>query len=349
MTADTGRKALLFGSHMTDGSCGVVFFGGEPLLYQQLIRDIVRYGRDLERCRAGRFHFKITTNGLLLNEDFLEYSLRENILIAMSFDGIRDAHDKHRRLADGSSTYDQLLPKLQMLLEARPYSSVIMVVNPDTAQFLCKSVSFLLDLGCRYLIVSLNYAAAWDKRSLAVLRQQMIELGELYIAWTVEGRKFYLSPFEVKISSHVNKHCFQKERCELAQKQISVDPNGNLFPCVQFTRAGSDSPWCIGDISSGIVETTRSRLRRESEREKIPCKSCAIASRCNNSCGCLNWQTTGTINQVSPVLCYYEQMTLVIADRIGKRLYKKRNAVFLHKHYNVAYPVLSLLEEANCP
>jgi len=331
---------------MTAGSCGVVFFGGEPLLDQELIRGLVSHGRDLERHRAGRFHFKVTTNGLLLDEDFLEFSLRENVLLAMSFDGTRDAHDRHRRLADGSPTYDRLLPRLRMLLEARPYSAVITVVSPDTAQFLCASVSALLDVGCRYLIVSLNYAAPWDRRTLAVLRRQLTRLGDLYVKWTLEGRKFYLSPFEVKISSHVNRHCFHKERCELAQKQLSVDPDGNLFPCVQFTKAGPDSPWCIGNLTTGIVETARCRIRQESEREKAPCRRCAIASRCNNSCGCLNWQTTGTVNNVSPVLCRYEQMTLAVADRIGKRLYKKRNAVFLHKHYNAAYPVLSLLEEA---
>ncbi|MHC4354819.1 MAG: radical SAM protein [Planctomycetota bacterium] len=345
MTVDVGREAMLLGARMTDGSCGIVFFGGEPLLQVQLIRDLVKFGRDLERGRNGRFHFKVTTNGLLLNEEFLEFSLRENLLVAMSFDGIREAHDQHRTLADGSPTFDGLLPRLEMLLEARPYSAIITVVNPDTAQFLSKSVSFLLTAGCRYLIVSPNYAAPWDQHSLGVLGKQLAELGDLYIEWTLQGRKFYLSPFEVKISSHVNKHCFQKERCELAQRQVSVDPQGNLFPCVQFTKAGPNSVWCIGNTGTGIDEARRSRIQHESERAKAPCTYCVIADRCNNSCGCLNWQTTGNINKVSPVLCRYEQMTLAVADKIGKKLYKKRNALFLHKHYNAAYPVLSLLEE----
>ena len=72
---------------------------------------------------------------------------------------------------------------------------------------------------------------------------------------------------------------------------------------------------------------------------------CAIRRRCNNTCGCLNWQTTGAANQVSPVLCRYEQMLVPIADRIGETLYAEENALFLHKHYNTAYPVLSFIED----
>ena len=116
---------------------------------------------------------------------------------------------------------------------------------------------------------------------------------------------------------------------------------------MQFTRAGVDSEWCIGSLATGIDEAKRGRIHDESEKIKTPCADCAIADRCNSSCGCLNWQTTGSINQVSPVLCHYEQMTLAVADRIGKRLFKKKNALFLHKHYNAAYPVLSLLEETD--
>jgi uncharacterized protein len=337
---------MRFGAQLNDGACGIVFFGGEPLLHQPLMEELVQYGRELEKQDVGHFHFKVTTNGVLLTEQFLEFSLRENVLVAMSFDGVRQAHDKHRRLADGRSTYDLLFPKLQMLLAARPYASVISVVNPDTAQYLCESVVMLLDAGCRYLIISPNYVAPWDEASLAILQEQMESLGDLYVQWTLEDRKFYLSPLEVKISSHVNRHCFQKERCELAQKQLSIDPAGNLFPCVQFAKAGVDSDWCIGNVDSGIVEERRSRIYQESENEKVMCKGCKIVDRCNNSCGCLNWQTTGSIGAVSPVLCRYEQMTVAVADKIGKKLYRKRNALFLHKHYNAAYPVLSLLEES---
>lgn len=326
-------------------SCGVVFFGGEPLLCKDRIAGIVEDARRMEREGTGRFHFKITTNGVLLDDAWLDFAVRNDVLVAMSFDGVRDAHDTHRRLAGGGPSFDLLLGRLKNLLAARPYASVLMAVNPDTARWLAESVEFLLDLGARYLIVSLNYAADWTEADFRVLKKQYERLGRKYVEWTRAGRKFYLSPFEVKLSSHINRHCWRKERCELAQRQLSVDPQGYLFPCVQFPRAGKDSEWCIGHVSTGIDETRRGRIHAASEAEKEFCKECAINERCHNTCGCLNWQTTGQINEISPVLCRYEQMLIPIADRVGEKLYKRRDPLFLHKHYNSAYPVLSLLED----
>jgi uncharacterized protein len=345
MSEATARQAMELGSRLGSGSCGVIFFGGEPLLQRERIEALVGAGREMERRQAGRFHFKMTTNGLLLDESFLEFSIRNDVLIAMSFDGVAEAHDRHRRTPEGGGTFEQLLPKLRMLLDVRPYSSVLMVVNPDTAKYLCDSVSFLLDLGCRYLIVSLNYAADWNESSFSVLQQQLKRLGKLYIQWTQQGRKFYLSPFEVKLSSHINRDCYRKERCELAARQISVDPDGYLYPCVQFPKAGSASQFCIGHVETGIDEEAREQLRRESEQEKAFCRGCAISQRCNNTCGCLNWQTTGTINGISPVLCRYEQMLIPIVDAVGEKLYRRRDPLFIQKHYNSAYPVLSLLDD----
>jgi len=346
MSEEVGARVLELGARMNDGPCGIVFFGGEPLLHKDLIRNMVARARKMERRGDGRFQFKITTNGVLLDEEFLDFAIREGILIGMSFDGVQEVQDRHRRFPDGSPTFDFLHDKLRMLLEAKPYSSVLAVVNPDTAQFLSESVSFLLDCGCRYLILSLNYAADWREKHFRVLKREYKRLARLYIKWTREGRKFYLSPFEVKLSSHINHHAYRKGRCELAKRQLSIDPKGNIFPCVQFTRAGPGSRWQIGNVFDGIDEEARSRVHDESEAEKETCRDCVVKNRCNNSCGCLNWQTTGTVNKVSPVLCRNEQMLIRIADGIGETLYKKRDPLFVNKHYNEAYPALSLLEDS---
>lgn len=345
MSRDIGRKALEFGAKMTQGSCGIIFFGGEPLLCKDLICDLIEYGRYRERYQAGRFHFKVTTNGLLLDDEFLQFAVKNNLLIAMSVDGVEAAHDAHRRAIGDQSTFSHIKERLQRLIEIKPYSNVLTVVNPDTARYLCESIEMLVGMNCRYLIVSPNYAADWRDEHFRILEREFKKLAKRYIQWTREGCKFYLSPFEVKISSHINQHCYFKERCELAQKQLSVDPQGNLFPCVQFTRAGAESEWCIGSIYEGIREERREALYRLSDAEKESCRDCAVKDRCNHTCGCLNWQTTGGINTVSPVLCRYERMLLPIADGIAEKLYRERNPYFLHKHYNAAYPVLSLIEE----
>ena len=349
MSLETGRRALEFGARTNDGSCGIVFFGGEPLLCKDLIRDLVVEGRRLASEGRGRFHYKLTTNGLLLDEEFLGFAVQEDVLIAMSLDGVQWAHDRHRQQVDGSSSFERALPRLRMLLSARPYASVLMVVSPDTAPLLAESVSFLVGEGCRYVVISLDYAGPWSEADLEVLRDQYERLADLYLTWSRQGRKFYLSPFEVKISSHIQGDDVCKEQCELGRRQLSVDPEGFLYPCVQFTRAGSTSRWCIGHVAEGVDEARRARLRDESQDDKEPCRQCAIRHRCHNTCGCLNWQATGSVSRVSPVLCRHEQMLIPIADRVAETLYDERNERFLAKHYDPTYPLWSYLEDQAFP
>lgn len=314
-------------------------------MMRNLIFAIVQRAKEKQRADEFRYHFKMTTNGLLLDESFLFFANHADLQIAMSFDGIREAHDTHRQLKDGGPTFDLLLDKLKMLIEVKPYSMVMSVVNPETAKYLADSVAFMGELGVRYHIISLNYAAPWSKDDFKILEKEYKKVAKLYLTWTKYGKKFYLSPFEVKLSSHINAHCFKEHRCELAEKQISIDPKGYLFPCVQFPQAGKESRFCIGNVNQGIDETARKALHDESEAEKIQCQDCAIKGRCLNTCGCLNWQTTGSINRVSPVLCKNEQILMPIVDKLGNDLFKSKNPHFIHKHYNSAYPFLSLLED----
>jgi uncharacterized protein len=346
MTLDTVRQVMDLGVQLNRGSCGLVFFGGEPLLKEDLIRAVVAEAKRRQKEGRGRFHFKMTTNGLLLSESFLQYSVENDILIAMSLDGTQAAHDRHRRLPNGEGSFGVLLPKLRQLLAARPYSSVLMTVSPDTVASFTESVCFLLDAGCRYLVVSLDYSADWTEADLDELERQYERLAELYVEWTRQERKFYLSPFEMKLASHIKGPDACKDQCELGMKQISVDPEGYFYPCVQFVSTGPKSRWCIGHVSTGIDEAARQKLRDESWREKESCRPCALRKRCFNTCGCLNWQTMGDVNQISPVLCRHERMLIPLADRIGAVLYAERNPLFLHKHYNAAYPLLSFLEDS---
>ena len=170
MTPETARQALELGARLNDESCGIVFFGGEPLLHVDLIKSIVADARAMSDGGSCRFNFKMTTNGLLLDESFLDFSVANDVLVAMSLDGTREANDRHRLLPDGRGTFDRLLPKLRLLLSARPYSSVLMTVNPDTVEHFAESIGFLLDEGCRYLIVSLNFAADWSESDMDALQ-----------------------------------------------------------------------------------------------------------------------------------------------------------------------------------
>ena len=345
MSLETIRRAIDFGLATNSGSCGVVFFGGEPLLHKDLIRQAVAYGQAIQAAGKGHLHFKLTTNGLLLDDEFVDYTAGVGMILAMSFDGVREAHDAHRHLPDGSGSFDVLLSRLKRLMEVKPYSSVIMVVNPDTAQYYADSVTFLLDQGVRYIIASLNYSGPWDEDSLRTLQVQYRKLARLYGKWTRAGRKFYFSPFEVKIASHIHADRCDAMRCDLGARQNSVDPEGFLYPCVQFPKAGPQSPWCLGNVRDGIDPEAYQRIREIARQPKEPCRTCALERRCLETCACLNWQTTGSVETVSPVLCRHEQIITPIADKLAKDLFADRIPLFIQKHYNDCYPLLSLLED----
>lgn len=342
MNSGTARKSVDLAFKDSRNSVGIIFFGGEPLLHRDLIYETVEYCRWKEEQADVMFHFKITTNGLLLDDSFMDFSTKENIFIALSHDGIKEAHDRYRMDNQGNGTFDILSDRIDMLLSGRSYAPVLMVINPDTARSFCKSVEYLYGKGFRYIISSLNYAASWTKADMEILKDQYELLGQFYYEKTLNEDKFYLSPFEVKISSHINGDSYCHERCELGKKQISVAPDGLLYPCVQFV---GDKAFSIGSVEAGIDRGRQEKIYTENEEEKQSCELCAIRKRCNHYCGCMNKQSTGSINKVSPIQCTHERLLIPIADKLAEKLYKKKSAMFIQKHYNAMFPMLSLIED----
>ena len=118
----------------SESNCGIIFFGGEPVLLRDLIADAVAYGEAIDQKRQNRFHYKITTNGLLMDDAFLRYSLEHEVFIALSFDGIRAAHDANRVTHSGESTFDETEQKAKDLLSFRPNAPVLKTVSPDSVR-----------------------------------------------------------------------------------------------------------------------------------------------------------------------------------------------------------------------
>ncbi|MCL1895798.1 MAG: SPASM domain-containing protein [Clostridiales bacterium] len=343
MSAATVKKTIDMAIQSGDRRLGLIFFGGEPLLCRGLIEEAVEYSSEKARASGReRFFYKITTNGLLLDDAFLQYARKNDIFIALSIDGIEKAHDAHRRDKGGGPTHSMAVAAAERLLRIFPYSPALMTVNPDTVKHYAESAEYLYSLGFRYLVCSLNFAAEWDGPALRELKRQYKRLASFYYAHTLAEDKFYMSPFDVKISSHIHNRTYCHERCELGQRQLSVAPDGGIYPCVQFA---GDAEYRIGDVYGGLDETARQALYTRNETEKPGCDACSIQKRCNHYCACLNKQATGSIDAVSSVLCAHERIILPIADRVAARLYKKRSPMFIQKHYNDLYPLVSLAED----
>ena len=346
MSEETAFKAVEYAAQLDPLNAGIIFFGGEPLLKKDLIKNSIKHCQSLESAGHARFHYKVTTNGLLIDRDFLDYADQVRLNVALSVDGIREAHDFHRRDRAGKPTFEKIADKIPQLLRHQPYANVMMTVSAETVRYYYDSVEYLLNCGFKYLIVSLNYAGDWTDDHLRELRRQYLLLANLYKRLTLKEKKFYFSPFEVKLASHIKGEEAHCSRCVLGKRQVSVAPDGSIYPCVQFVQDGKfNTKFAIGHIKSGIDPHRQESLYQMSLQMDDSCRECALKTRCNHDCSCLNWQTTREINKVSPVLCESEKILIPIVDRLGEYLYRKKSPMFIQKHYNAAYPYLSLLED----
>jgi len=346
MTPETAFQSIDFIADKYPINTGIIFFGGEPLLKKNLIKETISYCESKEKNQEAYFHYKVTTNGILLDKSFLEYANSVNLQVAMSIDGVGKAHDRFRVFPDGKSTFEIVADKIDLLLKHQPYAKALMTVNPETVNHFSDSVEFLVGRGFKYIIVSLNYAGAWNDDHIKEIKKQYQKIAKLYEKWILQEKKFYFSPFEMKLASHISQDNMECYQCDFAQKQIAIAHDGTIYPCVQFVQDGiSNRAYSIGSITTGIEMGMQKKLYDDSKEQTALCSECDYNTRCNNKCTCLNWQTTGTLNQISPVVCETERVLIPIVDAMGERLYKKGAAMFIQKHYNAVYPIISMIED----
>lgn len=348
MTDEIAKKSIDFAVHSMANNLGVIFFGGEPLLKKDIIKKTVTYCKQLESDNHNKFnfHYKITTNGLLLDHEFLKYASENKIIISLSIDGVQESHDLHRITNDGKPTHHIISSKISSLLSYQPYANALMVVSPENVDNYYKSVKYLIEQGFIYIIASLNYAGNWTDKHLSKLKKQYQLIAKYYKKLTLEEKKFFFSPFEMKLSTHIKGKDILCTDCHLAQTQVSIAPNGDIYPCVQFVQdAISNVDFVIGDVFNGFDQERRKQVYLKSQTINHNCDICAIKSRCNYKCSCLNWQTTGEINTPSSVLCETERIIVPIVDKLGEELFKLKSSSFIQKHYNTAYSIFSLMED----
>jgi uncharacterized protein len=331
-------KAAVDLSVSRGGGTGICFFGGEPLLEQPLIERLLDYTDGVRKSTGQSFSYKMTTNGTLLTEAFLQTARRFHMLVALSHDGLMTAGG--RRYTDGCRVTGE---QLRLLLDYQPYAIVMTVVTPQSAPQFADSVDYLFRQGFRHFITSPAYGTgiAWDEDALRVLEEQYKKLAQLYIKWTKAGEKFYFAAFESKIASHTQGAAYRRAACQLGRDQLSIAPDGKIYPCTQFV---GDDAYCIGDVFTGIDETARARVAAIACGSSV-CRGCALEFRCVHTCACANKLGSGQPDQVSPMQCAHEKMLIRTADNMAATLYRKKFRRFMQKHYDPNNAVISLLED----
>jgi uncharacterized protein len=343
MSLQTAFQSIDFIANNYPVNTGIIFFGGEPLLKKDLIKQTIEYSK----TKSNYFHYKVTTNGILLDEEFLKYANKAGLQISVSIDGNEKAHNTFRKFPDGKTTFKILDEKTDLLLHYQPYAKVLMTVSPETLIHYADSVEFLLQKGFKYIVVSLDFSSGnWNDSYLKELKRQYERISKIYETHTLDEKKFYFSPFEMKLASHIRQNNFECYQCHLAKKQISIAFDGLIYPCVQFVKDGvSNKEYAIGSVAEGINSNLQNQLYQASKTQPQVCLDCDYNPRCNNKCSCLSWQLTGKLNQVSPVVCESERILIPVVDKLGEKLFGRKSSMFIQKHYNAAYPILSMLED----
>lgn len=276
----------------------VYLFGGEPLLY----KDNVKYY--CETVKANRF--VITTNGTLLDEDFIKWCAdRKNIIINMSHDGIK--------CTERGADVALLDANLKILLKYQPRTLVQLVYTESTLPDLYDNIMYLKGLGAQKVSAVLDsFLVPTDIDSFG---------DELRKQWEKVAAIPNLFVFELESK----KNSIRKKEhplCEICKKKVFINWDGSFYPCVQFQNRAE---FRCGDIFTGMEAEKARAAHPDYPIRSERCEGCEIAEYCRNSCACRKMATTGTLRDISDAACMEEQVHILIALEIlakerGKKL-----------------------------
>lgn len=310
--------------------CQIGFFGGEPLLKKELIYDVVEYAEKLEKNNDIKFSYTITTNGTLIDRDFIRLAKRKDFLIGISLDGNKETHNKNRRTYQDTDTFDIVCDNARELLKSVHRVVAMPVITKNNYKEMTENARYLFSVGFNHVNCAFDYTANWQDEDIESLREEYNKLAELYYEKTKNNNDFSLLPFDAKITSYIkNENC--EERCIIAKKHINVASNGKFYPCMQYV---GKEQYEIGDIKTGLDFNKIEVLREYAVKNHNDiCKTCKVKNRCSHTCGCLNIIVSGDFAKTSALVCETERMLIEISDRVAERLYKEGCTTFYQKKY----------------
>ena len=308
MSFETGKKALDF---LVAGSGGrrnleVDFFGGEPLMNFEVVKKLVEYGRSIEKTHDKRFRFTLTTNGMLLDEDILEFANREMSNLVLSIDGRKAVHDRMRPRRGGQGSYDEIVPKFIKAAESRDQMNYYVrgTYTHENLDF-AEDVRHLADLGFKQISVEpvvapLTQSYAIQEDDVPVLLEQYDILAKYMLDKKRAGEGFNFFHFMIDLAGGP---CAQKRLsgCGSGSEYLAVAPNGDLYPCHQFV--GLDD-FLMGNVDTGVTNTSlRDRFKDCNVLSKDECRQCFARYYCSGGCAANAYNFTGDINGVYDIGC----------------------------------------------
>ncbi|ROR25260.1 uncharacterized protein EDD66_11121 [Mobilisporobacter senegalensis] len=308
MSYEVGKKALdfLIVNSGKRRNLEVDFFGGEPLMNFQVVRDLVKYGREQEKIHDKHFRFTLTTNGLLLNDDIIAFANEEMDNVVLSIDGRKEIHDHMRPSRNGKGSYDIILPKFIKLAESRNQSRYYVrgTFTRNNLDF-SEDVIHLAELGFKQIsmepVVSLpEEPYAITEEDIPVICEEYDKLAEYMIQSKKEGRSFNFFHFMLDLSGGP---CVAKRLsgCGTGTEYLAVTPWGDIYPCHQFV---GEEEYLLGNVDDGIKrDDLVEGFKHCNVYSKDNCKDCFARYYCSGGCAANSYKFHNNINDTYDIGC----------------------------------------------
>ncbi|MDE6129433.1 MAG: thioether cross-link-forming SCIFF peptide maturase, partial [Lachnospiraceae bacterium] len=325
MSLEVGKKALdfLVANSGNRINLEVDFFGGEPTMNWQVVKDLVEYGRSLEEPHHKKFRFTLTTNGVLLNDEILEFANREMSNIVLSIDGRKEVNDKMRPFRGGQGSYDSIVPKFLKVAESRQQTNYYVrgTYTHGNLDF-SKDVLHLADLGFEQISVEPVVAQPEDwyaikEEDIPILKEEYDKLAVELIKRRKEGRGFHFFHFMIDLEGGP---CVAKRLsgCGSGTEYLAVTPWGDLYPCHQFV---GQEAFLMGNVYDGIVNTAlRDEFKCCNVYAKEKCKKCFAKFYCSGGCAANSYNFHGNINDAYDIGCELQRKRIECAVMIKAAL-----------------------------
>ena len=325
MSFEVGRKALdfLVASSGSRVNLEVDFFGGEPLLNWQVVKELVAYGRSLEEPYHKKFRFTLTTNGVLLNDEILEFANREMANNVLSIDGRKEVHDLMRPHRGGQGSYDEVVPRYKKAAESRNQMNYYVrgTFTRNNVDF-AEDVIHLADEGFEQISVEPVVAADTEEYALReedvpAILAEYDKLALEYIRRKKEGKGFNFFHFMIDLEGGP---CVAKRLsgCGSGTEYLAVTPWGDLYPCHQFV---GQEEFLMGNVDEGITRTDiRDTFKACNVYAKEKCRDCFAKFYCSGGCAANAYHFSGSIDGAYDLGCELQRKRVECAIMIKAAL-----------------------------
>ncbi len=325
MSYEVGKKALdfLIANSGARRNLEVDFFGGEPLMNWQVVKDLVKYGREQEKLHDKKFRFTLTTNGVLLNDEIMEFCNKEMANVVLSIDGRKEVHDFMRPFRKGAGSYDLVMPKFKKFAESRNQQKYYVrgTFTHHNLDF-SNDVLHLAEEGFEQ--ISVEPVVAPESEEYAIRKEDIPRILEEYdklaaemVKREKEGRGFTFFHYMLDLSGGP---CVYKRLsgCGSGTEYLAVTPWGDLYPCHQFVGI---EKYLMGNVDEGITKPEIvDEFKCCNVYTKEKCRNCFAKFYCSGGCAANSYNFHGTIQDAYDIGCELQRKRVECAIMIKAAL-----------------------------